>query len=1141
MCGRVTQFIDKATLNVLGIPRRSCLYANHRDLSRNGQVWPTVSNYVTTRGYLRTAGRSLRFIPGSASEVALTSMSTVADAPEAGELVRVRGQQWVVARVSQSRQPVDELAASSLPGRTLVQLTSVSDDDLGEDLTLAWEVEPGREILPATRLPQVNATDWDDPQTLGAFLDAVRWGTVASADSRTLQAPFRSGARIEEYQLEPVARALAMPRVNLLIADDVGLGKTIEAGLVIQEMLLRHRARRVLVVCPASLTLKWRDEMAAKFGLDFTVLDAAALRELRRTHGLEANPFAVHPRTIISLQWLRSPRVQRLLDEVLTPEAHYPGYFDLLVVDEAHHCAPPAPARASGIAVPSKQTQAVHRAGDYSQHRLFLSATPHNGYSESWQALLAMLDPQRFPPGMEPDAATLRQVMVRRLKDDIRDSDGQPRFPGRVNRAIEVSYTDAEREGHRLVEDFISLRRREPGPDVARGTDLIALLLKKRLFSAPAAFAVTLAGYLQSHGIDGESADRPSRERARSAASAGTGSGSLPLWLEEALEWDDEPGDDEAGGDAERELFDRLSDLTVAVSPQEQELLAKLSGWARRHGEHADSKARALVDELTRICRPDGAWNDERVVVFTEYRATQDWLHGLLTARGLGGEQLALLYGGMDERRREHLKAAFQASPHKDPVRILLATDAASEGIDLQLHCHLLIHYDIPFNPNRLEQRIGRLDRYLQDHQVEVTHFVGAGWQNAPPGSYEADLEYLSRVARKIAVERHDLGSVNPVLAYAVEAQMLGRSLLADPMTVAPKPTAASLRAERDLREQVRRLRAQLDSSIDALHVAPPNVRRVVDTALVLAAQPPLSDLGGPDEAGLVAPPDLRVGWERTVAGLADPLTGEPRKLTFDPDVANAHAEDAVLAHLGHPLVAQATRLLRSALWGGRTALHRITAVRFTPPAGAAIEGVLVAVFARLVVVGADGQRLHEEVMLAARELPPSGRSRRVELEQPRFSGLRAAVEGALEPQTSRLAPEAQRAFVADRWPEVEPLLAGDVQARAAERVTALGRDIAQRQGSETRNTRAIFGQLRQRLETALAGPVQVQLTFDELAQEERQLLDRDRAAWQARLDGLDDERDRELATISRRYAGVRELVFPFAVAVCAPEEGAPW
>lgn len=136
------------------------------------------------------------------------------DVPEAGQLVRVRGQQWVVTGVRRSKQPADELAATRLPGRTLVSLTSVSDDDLGEELTVVWEVEPGREVVPATKLPEVSATAWDDPQKLGAFLDAVRWGTVTSADTRTLQAPFRSGISLEEYQLEPVARALGMPRVT---------------------------------------------------------------------------------------------------------------------------------------------------------------------------------------------------------------------------------------------------------------------------------------------------------------------------------------------------------------------------------------------------------------------------------------------------------------------------------------------------------------------------------------------------------------------------------------------------------------------------------------------------------------------------------------------------------------------------------------------------------------------------------------------------------------------------------------------------------------------------------------------------------------------------------------------------------------
>ena len=275
---------------------------------------------------------------------------------------------------------------------------------------------------------------------------------------------------------------------------------------------------------------------------------------------------------------------------------------------------------------------------------------------------------------------------------------------------------------------------------------------------------------------------------------------------------------------------------------------------------------------------------------------------------------------------------------------------------------------------------------------------------------WKLGLEYLSRVARKVATERQDLGSVNPVLAHAVEARMLGRPRLIDPLQVVPKASTGLLRAERDLRDQVRKLHDQLDASVRELHVAPANVRRVVDTALALADQPPLADEPG----GLIAPPALRAGWERTVTGLADPLDGHLRSLTFDAKVADEakaaeDRDDVVLAHLEYPLVAQATRLLRSAIWGGRAALNRVAALRFTPPADAGVNGPLVAVFARLVLVGADGRRLHEEIMLSARIVPASGRSRRVELEERRHEALHAAVEAALEPDACRLAPEAAR------------------------------------------------------------------------------------------------------------------------------------
>src|SRR5207253_8673422 len=130
-----------------------------------------------------------------------------------------------------------------------------------------------------------------DPERLDAFLDAVRWGAVSSADVRALQAPFRSGITIEDYQLDPVVRGIRMPRVNLLVADDVGLGKTTEAGLVAQELILRHRVRTILIVCPSSIQVQWKEEMRDKFGLEFRIVDSALFADLRRRRGIHVNPW----------------------------------------------------------------------------------------------------------------------------------------------------------------------------------------------------------------------------------------------------------------------------------------------------------------------------------------------------------------------------------------------------------------------------------------------------------------------------------------------------------------------------------------------------------------------------------------------------------------------------------------------------------------------------------------------------------------------------------------------------------------------------------------------------------------------------------------------------------------------------------
>ncbi len=1033
--------------------------------------------------------------------------------PATGQLVRVRGRHWVVTDVAATALPYDVLSANAGEGQTMVTLSSVEDDGLGEELRILWELEAGRRMLDEARLPDLSRGRFDDPATLGAFLDALRWGAVTNAETTVLQSPFRAGIAIEDYQLEPVIRALTMPRVNLLVADDVGLGKTIEAGLVIQELMLRHRARRVMVVCPASLTLKWQEEMAGRFGLDFRIVDTAETRRVRRERGLHANPFRVYPHTIVSLPWLRGPRCQRLLAEMLVSTGPVqPRVIDLLVVDEAHHCAPPGQGK---YAIDSQQTRAVSRLSAHSEHRLFLTATPHNGYLESWTALLAMVDPQRFIRGVPPDPAALQQVLIRRLKSELTAADGSPRYPDRVVAPIVVEYPEHERAVHRQLRDYTRLRHARLAAAPVKGAgsagDLVTLLLKKRLFSSPSAFALTLA---------------------RHAASVGGSTHAFPVdvsWVDEQRldifygDW----SDDDALDDAEAAAEDAATSAAGTPGADEQALLDQLTAWAGEHGQESDAKARALLGYLVAECKggdPDGEWNDERVVVFTEYRDTQRWLADLLDRYGLAaGGRLELLYGGMDPDERERVKGDFQKPPDLHPVRILLATDTASEGIDLQDQCHRLVNYDIPFNPNRLEQRAGRIDRYGQQRPPQIRHFVGAHWESAPAESAEADLDFLTRVAVKVATMREDLGSVNPVLAAAVERRMLGRP---DPAfridAVTPKAAVArALKVERQLRAEADRLRATLAQSAQELHSTPADVARVVRVGLKLGRQPalqPHTDERSGQQVWQV--PALTGSWARTTAGLIDRDYG-PRPVSFDAAVAATRA-DLVLAHLNHPLVAMATRLLRAEVWGaGR--LHRAASLLVD---NRRLTGPVLAAYSRLVLVGADGKRLHEELFAAGGWLR-AGSFARLGVGE-----LADILDAALGPDATPAETGGPvRDELARNWPKVAGSLDAAITARAREREASMQRSLGRRQADEQARTTALLEGFEQSLRAALAEQdLDQQLTFADLDADERTQLTADRGAWQQRLDALPAERDAELAAISRRYACVQVLWFPAAV-----------
>ena len=374
----------------------------------------------------------------------------------------------------------------------------------------------------------------------------------------------------------------------------------------------------------------------------------------------------------------------------------------------------------------------------------------------------------------------------------------------------------------------------------------------------------------------------------------------------------------------------------------------------------------------------------------------QNWLQGVLAAEGLtGGERLLTMYGGMESKDRERIKAAFQTDPKQSPVRILLATDAASEGIDLQNHCSRMIHFEIPWNPNRLEQRNGRIDRHGQKAKtVRIAHFVGKGYNDREQrlvetavGDLDADLEFLMRAVRKVEAIREDLGKVGPVIADQVQEAMLGRRTRLDTKRAESEaePVRKLFKFERDLAKQIKALKDKLHETRRELRLDPENVQKVVEIALELAGQPGLSGVepvaGGEWRVASHSAsrtthhpprffrlPALSGSWEQCAEGLAHPFTGEARPFVFDHTLAKGR-EDVVLVHLNHRLVQMSLRLLRAEIWaleGQKKRLNRVTA-RVVPDR--ALQHLAVVAHARLVVIGGDSQRLHEEIITAGGQI----------------------------------------------------------------------------------------------------------------------------------------------------------------------------
>ena len=1025
--------------------------------------------------------------------------SSYRNIPEPGQLVEVRRRQWVVAEVDASKLGSVQQHA--------VRLASIDEDALGEELQVIWEIEPGAHVIERAGLPAI--TGQDDSDTLEAFLDAVRWGAATNADRGFLQAPFRSGVTLEDFQLDPLVRAIDMARVNLLIADDVGLGKTIEAGLVIQEMLLRHRARTVLIVCPASLQEKWRIEMAEKFGLEFRIVDSTYIKEMRRERGIHVNPWNSFPRLITSMDWAKAGEGLRAFRDILPAHANYPRKFDLLVVDEAHNVAPAAGAQ---YALESQRTRLIRTIAPHFQHHLFLTATPHNGYTESFTSLLELLDDQRFARNIMPDEKQLAQVMIRRLKSEITDKDGQLIYAPRKLEALGVDYTAKEREIHHKLQSFCASREvADAELGGVTGVSFINQLLKKRLFSSPAAFASTLAKHIATLESGAVRKDR--------------GGLSDRILLKAIQRAEEDYANDADVETAQQEAVEEATRRSRPLNDVERVLLDELRQWSQQAMHQTDSKAKAVLAWIDSYLKTNGDWNGKRVILFTEYRTTLDWLQRILATHDLGGDRLMTLHGGMDYDDRELVKAAFQAAPDVSPVCILLATDAASEGIDLQNHCNYLIHLEIPYNPNVMEQRNGRIDRHGQRaKEVLIWHPVDAKEDGEAVGGHKDDI---LRALRKLDSMRADMGSVNPVIAPQMSGLIEGSLRDLDTRMAEAKIERARryVRTDKEINSRVAKLHERLIETKEGLHLSPEHILMAVKTALALADKPALQPLEMADvESGSVFElPPLGGAWERCREGLEHPFTGKIRPVTFDHEVAKGR-DDLVLVHLNHRLVQMCLRLLRAEVWAqeDNKKLNRVT-VRVLPDDR--LDTPAVVVVSRLVITGGNHHRLHEELTVAGGYLREQGFKRE--------EGVIRVQAWLDEGQPSRLETVAFDTLRA-RFGAAEESIQQTLKARSRNRLESLGNTLETRKNSELKDIGAVLSELVRAIGVELGKaerPEQLAL----FSEDEHTQLRRDKSALEARLARIPVEREQEISAIEARYAAPQDRTFPVAVIFIVP------
>lgn len=726
-------------------------------------------------------------------------------------------------------------------------VTILSTEDLwGESVATVAVPSTGRiERVAASQLRPLEDRSWMPDEIIWRAATGLAWRAMAGGEPLAIA---RGGIDPLPHQLAVLDRAMATEPLRLLLADEVGLGKTIEAGLIITELKARGLVQRVLVVAPKGVQLQWVAEMADRFDEEFVLVGTGGI-----PLDVGINPWRAFDQVVCSLDAVKpirgrtgwspervaehnSRRIQAIVD----------AGWDLVIIDEAHHVA--------GSSEDVARHQLGRRLADATGRLLLLSATPHSGKSDAFARLLGLLD-EDFLHGRPIERSAVAPLVVRTEKRNATDSAGRPLFRPRTTTLATVSYGEraVERSLYESVTDYVRHGYRRARAERRPAVGFLVLLMQRLVSSSTAAILAALERRLVAVTVEGQQ---------------------LRLFSDRVSEWGDLTGEEQQAA---------LADAQGAAWGNERaevELLVDLARKSMAAG--IDSKARYLLDLLGQIARAEGD-PSTKAVVFTEFVPTQEMLLDVLQGAGIAA---VAINGSMSIAERRDAQEEFRSS-----ARVLVSTDAGGEGVNLQFS-HVVINYDLPWSPTKIEQRIGRVDRIGQGHDVSAHNLVLES---------SIDARVLDVLQAKLDVILAELGvdkTADVLASVDVRVDHLYTTAILEPEELQRAADAMADGALADVRE-VEPLRAALGPSMSGERPARPSSlrrwldvadaarsrlreagRRVDGTIPQVVAGEPVPVLEG-STAGWWTMWDVRAGNEHTATALFVADTG-----TVRPDVA---------------------------------------------------------------------------------------------------------------------------------------------------------------------------------------------------------------------------------------------------------------